>query len=240
MDDEIEPLLSTLAEYDLMPARERYAFPYDRMTVDLRRQICERDEETRKQREAEEMAQYRREAAQLQVNTLPQELLKSFDVSKHPNPSAHSKVMAWAVGKRGLMLVGPTGMAKSRSLLQLLVQLIWQDTQIVYWSAPRLADKISAVAFESSDKLDAFIRKLELCPVLAVDDLGAHKPTERVCQEFHRVIDTRYSEGLPILVTTNCNPAQLQKQLLDEHGRTIRRLQEITEPVVFSRESEAP
>ena len=239
MEDEIVPVLSTLEEYDALPVRDRFELPYARMTVDLRRQICERDEKRRNDEEARQTAQWRRDQALLQLSRLPQELVNGFDLGKHPNPSAHEKVMGWKSGKTGLMLVGPTGMAKSRSLLQLLTGLIWQNTEIFYWSAPRLADKISAVAFESSDKLDDFIARLEKCPVLAIDDLGAHKPTERVCQEFHRIIDTRYSEGRPILVTTNCNPSQLQKQLLDEHGRTIRRLQEITEPIVFSRESEA-
>jgi len=231
--DEIEPLLSTLEEYDALPVQDRFHLPYSRMTVDLRGQIYERDEQRKKEREAEQMAQWRRDQALLQLSRLPQELVNGFDLGKHPNPSAHEKVVGWKSGKIGLMLVGPTGMAKSRSLLQLLTALIWQNTEIVYWSAPRLADKISAVAFESSDKLDDFIRNLESCPILAIDDLGAHRPTERVCQEFHRIIDTRYSEGRPLFVTTNCKPTELQKQLLDEHGRTIRRLREMTETIQF-------
>jgi len=234
MDEMTSPL--SLAEYEAMPVGERHkSNAFQRLTQEDRNRFFEQEEERREARRAEDMERYRREECQREVNKLPQELLTTFDLSQHPCSSAHAEVMAWVVGKIGMMLVGSTGMGKSRSLLQLLSKLIWQDVQIIYWPAPRVADKISALAFESSGELDKFIHRLESCPVLAIDDLGAHRPTERVCQELHRVIDTRYSEGRPLLVSSNCTPAQLQKRLLDEHGRTIRRLQDVTKAVHFAK-----
>ena len=236
MEAEIEkPLMSTLEQYDALPPAQRASFHFDQMPDDLRVQILERDERRRVEREAQRQEEYRRQYAHEQLRKLPQELLTTFDLAQHPCSKQHAEVMSWTVGKIGMMLVGPTGKGKSRSLLQVLSRLIWENVEVLYWPAPRLADKISALAFEDSGKLDDFIERLEKCQVLAIDDLGAHKPTERVCQEFHRVIDSRYGEGRPLLATTNCTPAQLQKRLLDEHGRTIRRLQEMTQPIHFAK-----
>jgi DNA replication protein DnaC len=175
----------------------------------------------------------RRILAEALLRELPPALLRSFDLRRHPNRPAHAQVMAWQPSAAGLMLVGATGKGKSRSLLQLIHRLAFEGVRVTYWSAPRLADRISGLAFEDVGELDKLLRRLEGSTVLALDDFGAFKPTERVAASLHRVIDTRYSAGRPILISTNCSPAELQRQLLDEYGRTIRRLQEMTQAIQF-------
>ena len=178
-------------------------------------------------------AQETEREAKAWLRDIPQALLESFDVTRHPSPDSHAQVMQWKSAAPGLMLSGVTGRGKSRSMAQLIRRLAYEGVRTAYWSVPRLADRISGLALESVSEMDRLIRGLEHCGLLALDDLGAHRPTERVAAELHRIIDTRYAEGRPMLVTTNCTPAQLQEQLLDEHGRTIRRLREMTRPIPF-------
>lgn len=167
------------------------------------------------------------------LRDVPRALLESFDLTRHPSPASHAQVMQWKPADAGLMLSGATGKGKSRSLAQLIRRLAYDGVRVCYWSAPRLADAISASALDSVHEMDRLVRGLEYARVLALDDIGAHRPTERVAAELHRIIDTRYAEGRPMLITTNCTPAQLQERLLDEHGRTIRRLREMTRPIAF-------
>jgi DNA replication protein DnaC len=47
------------------------------------------------------------------------------------------------------------------------------------------------------------IDKLCLVPILAIDDIGAHKPSEWVNERLYEIIDTRYDNMLPIVATTN-------------------------------------
>ena len=184
-------------------------------------------------RERERSLETQRVQAIESLAALPQGLLTKFDVTRHPNANSHKRVMEWRPGALGLLISGPTGRGKSRSLFQLIQRLAGEGRLVRYWSVPRLSDRISAGALESVAELDQFLRRLETCSILALDDLGAHRPSERVANAFHRVIDSRYAAELPVLLTTNCSPPELQQQLLDGHGRTIRRLKEMTAAVHF-------
>lgn len=207
---------------------------YSRLTPDAKARIDqenkEREERLRKEEAEEKAAMIRRDIEQ----TLPGAYLRDgFKISKHPSPEAHSLVMDWKPGRQGLLIHGGTGKGKTRSMLQLLQRLISEGHGVRFTEAPKLADAIAAKAFSNVGEFDSFLRDLETVRVLAVDDLGAWKPTERVAGSIHRIIDSRYSAGLPIIATTNCNPQELQAKLLDEHGRTIRRLQESTKAIHF-------
>ena len=227
MESAINNLSAELAAYYELPVGKRN---YNTLSANARVELEREFEREDEKRRADEKLRWFKQATQ----DLPDSLFNHFDLTQHPNPNAHEKVMAWQSGKKGLMLVGQTGTGKSRSLLQLIRRLTMEmDQNITYWSAPRLSGRISALAFESSHDLNRLITALEASPILAIDDLGAHKPTERVASEFHRIIDTRYARGLPLLVTTNCLPPEMQQKLLDEHGRTIRRLQDMTQVINF-------
>ena len=41
------------------------------------------------------------------------------------------------------------------------------------------------------------------CPLLILDDLGAEKDTEWVREQLYRVVNHRYFEKLPMVITTN-------------------------------------
>ncbi len=212
--------------------------------------ISERFAKIRASRTPEEWAEFDRQLAQQraesdarhiqaqideQVRTLPRALRTGFDLALHPCPRAHAEVMAWEPGRTGLMLFGPTGTGKTRSLVSLIQRLLTerQIRSVEYWPAPALADVISARSFENICQFENWLHRIERAELLVLDDLGAHRTTERVAAAFHRIIDFRYSQGLPLLSTTNAAPGELQAKLQDEHGRTIRRLQEMTHTIEF-------
>jgi len=60
--------------------------------------------------------------------------------------------------------------------------------------------------------------------VLALDDMGAEKPTEWVNERLFEIIDYRYNEYLPVIASTNATPAELKTQIGE---RSFDRLREM-------------
>ena len=72
--------------------------------------------------------------------------------------------------------------------------------------APKLFDELR------SEARDTFYR-IQETPILMLDDLGAERPTEWVLERLNILVDTRWREQRPILVTTNLEPGELWEQL---------------------------
>lgn len=53
------------------------------------------------------------------------------------------------------------------------------------------------------------IRDCQNAKLLVIDDLGAEKPSEWTQERFYSIIDERYAEQLPLMVTSNLPPSKL-------------------------------
>jgi DNA replication protein DnaC len=56
------------------------------------------------------------------------------------------------------------------------------------------------------------IRECQNCALLAIDDLGAEKASEWTQERFYSIIDHRYANCLPLIVTSNLPPSKLADQ----------------------------
>ncbi|HET9592117.1 MAG TPA: hypothetical protein VFP17_04305, partial [Solirubrobacterales bacterium] len=78
---------------------------------------------------------------------------------------------------------------------------------------------------------EAFFKRLTSVDLLYIDDLGSERHTDWVVEQLYAVINERYENQRPMLVTSNAEGdivAAGQKQLEDQVGRrTISRLVEI-------------
>ena len=63
----------------------------------------------------------------------------------------------------------------------------------------------------------AIVQKYQKAPLIILDDLGAEKPTEWTKERLFEIVDYRYSEELPIIITTNRTP----KEMMDSLGMRI-------------------
>ena len=63
-----------------------------------------------------------------------------------------------------------------------------------------------------------------------MDDLGAEKPSDWVSEQLYMIINSRYEDMLPTIITTNCNTKELIERLGE---RTVSRIIEMTEPVTI-------
>lgn len=127
--------------------------------------------------------------------------------------------------RRGLYLHGPVGTGK---------------TYIAYAIKHHLEEKGTIVRFHNATDLLADIRHdfdcepfsrkhvvdkiLDSRKLLIIDDLGAEKPTEWVAEILYRIINYRYENELPVIITSNLSLDQLAQRLGD---RTASRLTEL-------------
>jgi DNA replication protein DnaC len=75
------------------------------------------------------------------------------------------------------------------------------------------------------------IRDCQHAALLVIDDVGAEKPSEWTQERFYSVIDHRYVQQLPLIVTSNLPPAKLAEQVGE---RAASRLAEMCEVVVMT------
>lgn len=75
-------------------------------------------------------------------------------------------------------------------------------------SAKQLLDSIRD-GFNGGDR-DA-LRRAERVPLLALDDLGAERPTDWAIETLTGLIDARTAEGLPTIVTSNYSLGKLRE-----------------------------
>lgn len=103
-------------------------------------------------------------------------------------------------------------------------------------SVVELVDKLRAFYSDSnpwgSGMLMTEIKEIDL---LILDDLGAEKASDWVREKLFEIIDYRYNEDLPLIVTTNCVPDELKEKI---GSRNFDRLREMCAMVPVTAKSQ--
>lgn len=109
---------------------------------------------------------------------------------------------AWAhrPAGRNLVLVGPIGVGKSRAALAACRPAHDAGLDIRYHLVAEALDLLRPGGPE--DALEA----LAECDRLILDDLGSERPTDWTAERLGILIDRRWREERPLIVTTNLDP----------------------------------
>lgn len=75
---------------------------------------------------------------------------------------------------------------------------------------------------------DTILNALSIADLLIIDDLGTEQDTDWSRSRIYNIIDNRYRNGFPLIISTNKSIDQLKNMY---HERTIDRLLEICTPV---------
>lgn len=125
---------------------------------------------------------------------------------------------------------GDTGRGKSciltatceRVIDELDLAVAWCSTRSLLHDLQRFdSDTIRGAAWDRAASVD----------VLALDDLGAERPTDWRIDQLAHLIDERYQSERPILIATNYSPNDWP-QILD--ARTVSRLRQMVFPIELS------
>ena len=148
------------------------------------------------------------------------------------HPAAVDAARSWKFGSMGMILAGNTGAGKTRLLYWMLEHFHMAGRSVVILSAKAFEHAISRRSGDSMRELDAYIRGLIRCDILALDDLGKERATERVESELFHVIETRTGNLSPFFATTQFSDEELAGHYSPDVGSAIiRRLKEFCQPV---------
>jgi len=152
------------------------------------------------------------------------------------NWSAFNEVKAWTPSRLGLYITGDSGKGKTASLWALFRELTRiNDLSVVFVESIQMAERLSLSA---KDLNSAYVDELASADVLLIDDLGKEKYTPTITAKIYDIINRRYKNQMPVIVTSRYGGDALQARLGvsqdDNMGNDIcRRLGEMVGKVEF-------
>jgi DNA replication protein DnaC len=166
----------------------------------------------------DEEEQQRRAAVLLSRANVPKKM-RAWSLATFPRDHAEAEA-AWQAATdwhRGflagethnLLLFGPVGVGKSGLAWSLIRATCEQGTDSMFLN---LRDYLWSIrdSFRTNEQVD---RRAHSIPLLALDDLGAERPTDFARDELATLVEHRTGAGLPTIVTSNYAPDELARRL---------------------------
>lgn len=136
---------------------------------------------------------------------------------------AYAAALKYASDKREhpfLTLAGKTGRGKTH----LAMGIGWHylevtNTLVKYSQVESLLDELrrgfttTMRSSEDESDFDMKIKHIKECGLLILDDLGVEQSTPWARAKLDEIIDYRYINGLPLVVTTNLSPTKLEPRI---------------------------
>ena len=114
--------------------------------------------------------------------------------------------------RKGLILTGNNGVGKTHLACSIANELIKNGIPIIYGTLINLLAELKNTYDNDNNISEMEIIKLyEKVDLLVIDDLGKEKPSEWGLEKLFTIINSRYENNLPVIITTNYN----QNSLID-------------------------
>lgn len=124
----------------------------------------------------------------------------------------YSEKLVNSVERKGLILVGNNGVGKTHLACSIANELIRNGIPIIYGTLINLLAELKNTYDVYNNISEMKIIKLyEKVDLLIIDDLGKEKPSEWGLEKLFTIINSRYENNLPVIITTNYD----QNSLID-------------------------
>ncbi len=107
----------------------------------------------------------------------------------------------WRAG-RGLILMGAVGCGKTHLGCAVLNCALEDGYHAAYWNVPQQLERMM-YGHADEDEQQRILDKAIMAQVLLLDDLGAEKASDWTRKELVIILDERYRENKPTIVTSN-------------------------------------
>ncbi len=126
-----------------------------------------------------------------------------------------------------MLLSGPAGVGKSHLAAAIVVELLKRGAKVLFRNTSAFLCRLKDGYAEDRSEREE-MERLEWVELLVLDDLGVERDSPWERETLYRVINGRYEQLKPIIVTTNADLNLLEKSL---GPRTFGRLLEMCLPL---------
>lgn len=140
---------------------------------------------------------------------------------------------------KGLYIAGNFGTGKSMLASIISLELIRQGHEVKYGTAYKLLRNIRKRTVTNGESEEAVLEEYAACKLLVLDDLGKEKSTDYSIATISTIINDRYENALPVIITSNYTLNYLEKALTPPNGdgstarSVVSRLAEMTDALIF-------
>ncbi len=130
------------------------------------------------------------------------------------NLKNYSEKLVNGIEKKGLILVGNNGVGKTHLACSIANKLIENGTPVIYGTLINLlAELRNSYDIDNNISEMEIIKLYENVDLLIIDDLGKEKPSEWGLEKLFTIVNNRYENNLPVIITTNYNQNALVERL---------------------------
>lgn len=143
---------------------------------------------------------------------------------------------------KGLFIAGGVGTGKTMLASIIAHEIMLSDLcNVKFVTEAQVYSSIREAYNRSSGVSDSkIIKKYKTTPLLIIDDLGKEKPTDWSVKTLFDIIDNRYANDMPTIITTNFTADDLIQKLTPQNSNDkitataiIDRLREKNEPIAM-------
>lgn len=178
-------------------------------------------QELRKQREIEEKKQKIIKITEIINERLPKRFANCTFDNYIGSEQLKNKLKLAAKNKESILLSGSVGSGKTHLAVAYLREFLINNGSYIFMIT-YIAEMIDSI-FKNSDNLE----KVQNVDLLLIDDLGAESVKDWGLEKIFDVVNFRYMELLPVIVTTNLNSKELSNKI---GQRSFSRLLEMCKP----------
>lgn len=154
---------------------------------------------------------------------------ETYEVKNESNKMAYETCLALAENRAGakrfITLAGGSDLGKTH--LAIAICRKWLDKKLParYGLVPLLLNELKdGFAKEGEESYRGRFDRLCKVPLLILDDLGTEKTTSWALEQLQILVDYRYMNGLPLVVTTNRPLASITGDFDEEHKLASARI----------------
>ena len=120
-------------------------------------------------------------------------------------------------GGEGLVLYGPPGGGKTHLSAACARELLEREYAVIFEQSAELMYRFNRTYISREESEDEIMQALISADLLILDDLEKGKWTDKVEERMYVIVNGRYRDMKPLILTTNLNPPELENLV----GRAI-------------------